>query len=413
MLDFALIRSSVPCAAAGVFTTNQFCAAPVLQSRRVLQAFAGQVGGVAINAGCANACTGERGLKDAETMVSLAGRVASMPNALVMSTGVIGPFLPMDKIANGFRDATAGLTKDDSPVDGWEKASRAIMTTDTQPKALHRTLKAAGKAYTLSGICKGAGMIAPNMAPPHGTLLGVVATDISISPAALQTALTHATERSFNSISIDGDTSTNDTIAALANGRAPAWVQADPATYAITSPASVGYAEFSAGLTAFCQDLAHQIVQDGEGATKFVEVLVTGARTYAEAKTIANSVARSMLVKTALFGGDANWGRILAAVGYAGVPIETEKVNLFIGETEQHIAPPGQELPGGPRDTLADLQIVKAGQPFNSDEEHATALFRRPGIKLHVDLGLGQESTRVWTCDLSLEYVKINADYRS
>jgi glutamate N-acetyltransferase/amino-acid acetyltransferase len=304
VLDFALIRSVSPCSAAGVFTTNQFCAAPVLQSKKTLQAFSGVVGGVAINAGCANACTGERGLADAEKMTHFADELASIPHALVMSTGVIGPFLPMEKIQQGFLDAAKQLGKKGEPtVDGWEKASRAIMTTDTQPKALHRTLRAGGKTYTISGVCKGAGMIAPNMAPPHGTLLGVVATDISISPSALQTALTHATERSFNSISIDGDTSTNDTIAALANGQAAAWKQSTPGSYAISSPSSPGFSEFTSSLTAFCQDLSHQIVQDGEGATRFVEVSVAGARSYGEAKIVANSVARSMLVKTALFGG--------------------------------------------------------------------------------------------------------------
>ena len=168
-----------------MFTTNQFCAAPVVQSKKTLKAFSGVVGGVAINAGCANACTGEKGLRDAAEMTELASRVASIPHALVMSTGVIGPYLPMEKIQQGFKDAAAQLGKKQEPlVDGWEKASRAIMTTDTQPKALHRTFCAEGKEYTISGVCKGAGMIAPNMAPPHGTLLGVVATDISISPSA-------------------------------------------------------------------------------------------------------------------------------------------------------------------------------------------------------------------------------------
>lgn len=415
VLDFCLIRSSVPCAAAAVFTQNQFCAAPVLVSKDLLSHHSSSIGGVVINAGCANACTGEGGLKDAKSMVEMSEKEASIPNALVMSTGVIGQALPMEKIELGFTNAVEALKKVQTPVEGWSNASKAIMTTDTQPKCIHRTLKIDGKEYTVSGICKGAGMIHPNMA----TMLSVIATDISISPECLKKALTYAADRSFNSISIDGDTSTNDTLAILANGEAPAWKNTSSSssssnvTYGINKIDSPEYATFQTQLTEFCIDLSQMIVQDGEGVTKFVEVRVSHARTYQEAKIIANSVATSSLVKTALFGQDANWGRILAAVGYAGVPIDVDKVDLFIQPAERQIVPPGQPEPPKRETPLKPLHLVKAGQPFDLNEQHATELFRQSSIVLHLDLGLGQEEATVWTCDLSIDYVKINADYRS
>lgn len=318
----------------------------------------------------------------------------------------------MEKIAAGFASAVSTFdarASDASQVEGWSLASQAIMTTDTQPKCLHQSLTVDGKSYTMSGICKGAGMIHPNMA----TLLGVVATDISISPEALKQALTFATDRSFNSISIDGDTSTNDTVAALANGLAPEWKQPTNGVYGISSTDSAAYLEFRSQLTTFCQSLSQLIVQDGEGVTKFVEVRVSGGRSYNECKIIANSVSRSMLVKTALFGQDANWGRILAAVGYAGVPIDTNKVNLYIRPAEKQLPSPNGAVAAAPATPLTSLHLVKAGQPFDCNEEHATALFRQSSIVLHLDLGLGQEEATVWTCDLSIDYVKINADYRS
>lgn len=427
--DFCLIRSSTPCAAAGVFTTNQFCAAPVHVSKSVLASHASSVHGVVINAGCANACTGEQGMRDAEEMVRLASGVASTPNALVMSTGVIGPFLPMEKIRAGFDAAVTTLpAAKENPVEGWTNAALAVMTTDTHHKVLHRSFELDNKKFTFSGICKGAGMIHPNMA----TMLAVVATDLSVAPSALQAALSYAADRSFNSISIDGDTSTNDSLVVLANGQAPAWKQQGAAgkkdQYGITGPSDPQFPAFQSILTAYLIELAHKIVRDGEGATKFVTVTVTSARSYKEAKTIANSIATSMLVKTALFGQDANWGRILCATGYAGVPIDANKVNLYIRPTKDVHAPPAEAAHSAhgsmPPTALTDgaasaagrlgpLHLVKGGQPFQCDEAHASALFRERDITLHVDLGLGAEDATVWTCDLSNEYVNINADYRS
>ena len=367
----------------------------------------------------------------------------------------------MDKIRSGFESSVAALPASLSdPLAGWAAAGLAIMTTDTVPKVLHRSFSIDHKQFTFSGICKGAGMIHPNMA----TMLGVIATDLSIAPDALQTALKFAADRSFNSISIDGDTSTNDSLVVLANGQAPQWKQPTPAagakqTYGqlkggggewrislcvvshsallcfsvfgcvvvlsgISSVNDPAYPEFQRILTAYCIELAHLIVRDGEGATKFATVRVTGGRSYAESKIIANSVATSMLVKSALFGQDANWGRILCAVGYAGVPIDADKVNLFIRPANEAAEPAAQALPSGAKaDTataspsaaapLTSLHIVRGGQPFDCNEAHATALFKQRDIILHIDLGLGKEEASVYTCDLSLDYVKINADYRS
>lgn len=427
--DFCLIRSATPCAAAGVFTLNAFCAAPVVVSKSTLAAHSAAVHGVAINAGCANACTGSQGLTDAAEMQRLAAQRAGVSNALVMSTGVIGPFLPMDKIRAGFESAAAALSADDDAENGWAQAALAIMTTDTHPKVLHRSFSiGGGKSFTLSGICKGAGMIHPNMA----TMLAVVATDLSIAPEPLQVALKYAADRSFNSITIDGDTSTNDSLVVLANGQAPAWRQPAAGQYAIRSVNDPAYAEFQRVLTEYCTELSHKIVRDGEGATKFVTVRVTSSRSYPEAKTIANSIATSMLVKTALFGGDANWGRILCAVGYAGVQgVDPARVNLYIrpaGAEKDDAAPApttGHSSHGsmGPNALQSDssssapvlraLHIVKGGQPFDCNEAVATALFQQREIVLHVDLGMGSEEASVFTCDLSLDYVKINADYRS
>ena len=430
--DFCLIRSETPCTAAGVFTLNAFCAAPVVVSKSTLAAHSAAVHGVAINAGCANACTGSQGLTDATEMQRLAADRAAVPNALVMSTGVIGPFLPMDKIRAGFESASRALNDNSDAEEGWASAALAIMTTDTHPKVLHRSFIIDGRPFTFSGICKGAGMIHPNMA----TMLAVIATDLSIAPEPLQAALKYAADRSFNSISIDGDTSTNDSLVVLANGQAPAWKTSASAAgkYGINSVSDPSYPEFQRLLTEYCIELSHKIVRDGEGATKFATVRVTSALSYTDAKTIANSIATSMLVKTALFGGDANWGRILCAVGYAGVPgVDPAKVNLYIrpagGEKDDatpalavaaHSAHgsmgPGALQSGSDKSTapaLRSLHIVKGGQPFDCNEEVATALFQQRDIVLHVDLGMGKEEASVYTCDLSIDYVKINADYRS
>ncbi len=286
--DFAAVVSDRPCAAAGMFTRNAFPAAPVLYDRELLALNPAGLRGVVINSGCANACTGEEGLTDAAEMARLAEAAFGAPprSVAVMSTGVIGPRLPMERIAAGAGAAAAALSSD-----GFSAAAAAIMTTDTRPKVACRQVGAA----RLWGMAKGAGMIHPNMA----TMLSVIVTDAAITAPSLDAALRSAVDVSFNAISIDGDTSTNDTVMVLANGAAGA----------------VDRDVFAASLTGLCTDLAQQIVRDGEGATRFVTIRISGAETAMDARIAAKAVANSPLVKTAIYGGDANWGRILAAVG--------------------------------------------------------------------------------------------------
>ncbi len=304
--DLALIVSDRPCSAAAVFTRNAFPAAPVLYDRALVAEDPVGLYAVAINAGCANACTGDAGLADAEAMAGLAEAALGLPAhaCAVMSTGVIGPRLPMDRIAAGVQQAAVELQ-----AAGWDAASRAIMTTDTRPKVAFRQVGGA----SLFGMCKGAGMIHPNMA----TMLSAIVTDAAVEPSALGEMLRRAVDVSFNCISVDGDMSTNDTVLVLANG-ASGWT----ARSAGVEPGSAESSAFASALTSLCTDLAQQIVRDGEGATKFITVRVEGATSDADARLAAKAVANSPLVKTAFYGGDANWGRILAAVGYSGAAVE-------------------------------------------------------------------------------------------
>lgn len=366
--DVALVVSDRPCNAAAVFTRNAFPAAPVQYDRDLLAERPAGLRGAAINSGCANACTGEGGLADAAAMAAGAEAAAGLPprSVVVMSTGVIGPRLPMAKIAAGLAAAAAQLAPD-----GWDAAARAIMTTDTRPKTAFRQVD----GIRLFGMAKGAGMIHPNMA----TMLAAVVTDAEIAPDALDARLRQATAASFNSISIDGDTSTNDTLLVLANGAAGP-VDAD---------------RFAAALTDLCADLARQIVRDGEGATKFITIAVQGAASDDDARRAAKAVANSPLVKTAFYGGDANWGRILAAVGYSGATVDPGRADLWI-----------EGQPGR-------LQLVAAGQPLAYSEELATAIFQGADIRVTVELGLAAGRATVWTCDLSHAYVDINGSYRT
>lgn len=397
-LDLALIASDRPAAAAAVFTRNAFPAAPVLYDRALVAENPAGLRAVAINAGCANACTGDAGLADAAEMAALAEAALGMPprSAAVMSTGVIGPRLPMAKIAAGVQMAAAAL----SPA-GWDAASRAIMTTDTRPKVAFREVGGHGDAgghggpLRLMGMCKGAGMIHPNMA----TMLAVIVTDAAVEPAALQAILRQAVDVSFNAISIDGDTSTNDTVLVLANG-ASGWK---------LEAGSPEFSAFASALTSLTTDLAQQIVRDGEGATKFITIRVEGAASDADAKRAAKAIANSPLVKTAFYGGDANWGRILAAVGYSGALVDPGRADLWIA------AGTGSEDTGtrGHGDGDSALQLVRAGQPLPYSEEAASAIFAGPEITVLVDLGSGAGQATVWTCDLSHEYVSINGHYRT
>ena len=379
--DFAAVVSDRPCAAAGMFTRNAFPAAPVLYDRELLAENPAGLRGVVINSGCANACTGDDGLADAAEMAHLAEAAFGAPprSMAVMSTGVIGPRLPMDRIAAGTKAAGAALSADGSnAVAAAASAAAAIMTTDTRPKVAFRQAGAA----RLWGMAKGAGMIHPNMA----TMLSVIVTDASVSPLNLDAALHSAVDVSFNAISIDGDMSTNDTVMVLANGAAGV----------------VDQDVFADALTGLCTDLAQQIVRDGEGATRFVTIRVMGAQTPADARIAAKAVANSPLVKTAIYGGDANWGRILAAVGYSGAAVDPARADLWIAPGTEDAA----ENPGR-------IQLVGKGRPLPYSEEAATVVFKDAEIAITVALGLGSGHTTVWTCDLSHDYVDINGHYRT
>ncbi|MFN8440906.1 MAG: bifunctional glutamate N-acetyltransferase/amino-acid acetyltransferase ArgJ [Caldilineaceae bacterium] len=385
-LDVALIASQTPCRTAAVFTINKFPAAAVLYDKQVLSANPEGIHGVIINSGCANACTGEEGMANARRTAEAVEQAfgSSDHSVMVMSTGVIGVQLPMAKMLAAVPTSVNALK-----AAGWENASQAIMTTDTRPKLFTQSLEIDGKAVKLTGIAKGAGMIHPNMA----TMLSVIATDAAISQPLLQDALRTAVNVSFNRISVDGDMSTNDTVIVLANGAA--------GNAEITDAHSAVYKSFVDSLTALCIDLSQAIVRDGEGITKFVTITINGAASNEDAHAAANTVATSPLVKTAFFGSDANWGRILAAVGRSGAEVDPQKAALFINGGKDAVTRTGE------------LQLVAGGTPLPYSEEEATAIFKQPEIDVRVELGLGGGSATVWTTDLSYEYVKINGDYRS
>ncbi|KAJ6621311.1 hypothetical protein B0H10DRAFT_2163134 [Mycena sp. CBHHK59/15] len=410
VLDLALIISTAPhpAAAAACFTRNAFKAAPVVVSDAVLARTAGRARAVVVNSGCANAVTGRQGLDDAWAMVRATDALlppASPPpehHTLVMSTGVIGQTLPISKILAAIQsqasDADRTLAADFS---AWERAAQAFMTTDTFPKLRSRVFTINGTEFRMAGMDKGAGMIHPDMGPPssalHATLLACILTDAAVSPRSLQRALTYAVERSFNSISVDGDMSTNDTILVLANGAA---ASTDGKVAEIDEETDKeGYEIFKTVLTEFAVQLAQLVVRDGEGATKFVTINVKGAPTYQDAHRIASRVSTSALVKTALYGEDANWGRILAATGSVPVPaLDPSKVSVtFL-----------------PSDNSSPLPVLVNGEPETVDEERAKQILGLEDFGICVDLGgIGTEEATYWTCDFSYEYVRINGDYRS
>ena len=383
-LDLALIASPTPCKAAAVFTQNAFPAAPVLYDKDLLRMNPEGTHGVVINSGNANACTSAEGNANARRMAEAAEKSLSSTDntAFVMSTGVIGVQLPIGVIEAGIPEVAAKLRPD-----GWEAAAEAIMTTDVFPKWASGQAEIGGKKVTVTGIGKGAGMIHPNMA----TMLATLATDAAIAQPLLQEALAAAVSHSFNRISVDGDTSTNDTVLVLANGAA--------GNAEITNKGA-DYDAFVDALTAASMELAKLIVRNGEGVTKFVTIHVEGAVSDAEAHTVANSIAKSPLVKTAFFGHDANWGRILCAVGYSGATVDPTKAHLFIAA-------------GQPEAGNAELQLVDAGTPTGYEEADASAIFAESEISVRVSLGLGDGTATVWTCDLSYDYVSINAEYRT
>ena len=371
--DFSIVFSDHDCVAAGVFTTNQVKAAPVLVDMERLKNNPTKIRAVVTNTATANACTGEQGLHNAYQTADMAAAALGIEpeQVLVLSTGVIGVQLPMDKIEAGI-----SLVSETLHPNAWSQTANSIMTTDTRPKAFSIKSK---HGYTITGVAKGSGMIAPNMA----TMLAIVATDAQIEHTALQTALQTANDQSFNRITVDGDTSTNDTVLLLANGAAGVAPDLE---------------EFTADLTAVCQELARMIVLDGEGATRFIEINVTGAASTGEAHQVANTIATSPLVKTAFYGGDANWGRILMAAGRAGVQIDQTKLSLWFKMRETDNEP---------------LEVVSTGTPNDYSEEEATDIFGQDEIEVRLDLGDGSASSTVWTCDLSYGYVSINANYRT
>jgi glutamate N-acetyltransferase/amino-acid N-acetyltransferase len=366
--DLALIVSRTPASAAGVFTQNRVCAAPVQVSRQRVPS--GSARGIVICSGNANACTGEHGLKDARQMTSVtAQELGCVPEqVLVCSTGIIGRPLPMPVVESGIRAAAAKLKPD---VDSLNDVAHAILTTDTRIKLVHRSLTLDGHEIRLTGIAKGAAMIGPNMA----TMLAFVLTDAAVAPNELQTILSQSVERTFNCISVEGHMSTNDTLLALASGAASA---------------PRDRAAFAAAVQQVCADLAREIANDAEGITHLITIDVEGARTEAEARQIAKTVAESALVKTAIFGHDPNWGRIVSAAGYAGIDFAERDLSLWLG----------------------DMLLYDRGTPLPFDAAAASNYLKtNRDVSMRLVFTLGSAKCRFWTCDLGYEYVRLNAEY--
>lgn len=372
--DVAVVYSTVPAACGAVFTQNKMCAAPVHVSREVNQHAYAQA--IVVNSGCANACTGEQGLADARKMQAHSAELLGIKpeEVFVCSTGVIGQFLPMDKLLTGIADAVDAMDENEG-----ESCAMAIQTTDTFIKKAAYEIELGGKKVTVAGIAKGAGMIHPNMA----TMLTFITTDAAIAPDVLKRAVKKAADKSFNMVVVDGDTSTNDSMIVLANGLAENEI--------ILSEEHPDYAAFFEALLACATDLAKLIARDGEGATKFLEVNVSGAASWEDAKTCAMAIAKSPLVKTAFFGEDPNWGRIVCAAGYSGAAMTAEKVNLEIG----------------------GIRLVENGMNCNVPAEILAPIMSAHDIVMHIDLAAGDEQATVWTCDFSYEYVKINGEYHT
>ena len=372
--DVALIVADVPCSAAAVFTTNKVAAAPVVYDREIVKG--GRVQAILANSGCANACTGEAGLRDAKVAaLTTAGELGVDPkHVLVASTGVIGRPLPMDRLLAGMKKAVKALGRTSSHGLAAEKA---VMTTDTKPKQACATVTIGGKTVTVGGMSKGSGMIEPNMA----TMLGFITTDAVVSPALLRRALVIAIGRSFNRLVVDGDESTNDSVFLLASGMAG---------HRPIVKAGKDFEAFLGALCAVCVSLAKQMASDGEGATKFVTVNVKGAKSARDAERAARAVAKSPLAKTSWFGRDPNWGRVLAAVGYSGAEVTDMKTEVFYDRTWAFR-----------RGKVADAAQLKKLE----------RVLKKDAFEVTVDLHLGKFESTIYTCDFSLDYVHINADY--
>ena len=372
--DVALIVADAPCSAAAMFTTNKVAAAPVVYDREVIRG--GCVQAILANSGCANACTGEQGMKDARlSALVTAGELGIDPRCvLVASTGVIGRPLPMDRLLAGMRLAKAALGR---TAEHGLAAEKAVMTTDTKPKQACATVTVGGRNVVVGGMVKGSGMIEPNMA----TMLGFITTDADVSSSMLRRALFRAVSKSFNKLVVDGDESTNDSVFVMASGQAG---------NARIVRAGADFDTFCEALEAVCVSLAKQMAADGEGATKFVTVTVKGAKTQRDADRAARAVAKSPLAKTSWFGKDPNWGRVLAAVGYSGADVVAEKAEVFYGREWAF-----------KRGTVADTAQLKKLEKVMDGSE----------LTVKVDLHLGDFESTIYTCDFSLDYVHINADY--
>ncbi|MCD8123492.1 MAG: bifunctional glutamate N-acetyltransferase/amino-acid acetyltransferase ArgJ [Lachnospiraceae bacterium] len=378
--DMAMIYSASPCRAAGVFTTNVVKAAPVLWNRQVVTSGV-PCHAVVINSGIANACTGKLGMQYCEETAREVEAVLGCEkgSALVCSTGVIGKQLPMDKICQGI-----GLLKEamaEGP-EGGHAAAEAIMTTDTKPKEIAVSFSVGGRTATMGGMCKGSGMIHPNMC----TMLCFITTDCAISKEMLQKALSDDVVDTFNMISVDGDTSTNDTVLLLANGQA-----GNP----VIETEGEDYDAFCEALHEVMVDLSKKIAGDGEGASALFEVQVIHAETKEQARLLSKSIVTSSLTKAAVFGHDANWGRILCAMGYSGAEFDPEQTDIYF------------KSEGG------CIQIVKDGMAADYSEEEATEILSFPEVTAIADIHAGEEEATAWGCDLTYDYVRINADYRS
>jgi glutamate N-acetyltransferase / amino-acid N-acetyltransferase len=370
-LDVAIVRSERPCRTAGVFTRNLVKAAPVVISQLTLRQ--DRVQAVVFNSGNANACTGVQGFRDALQMCKATGDACDLDpvQVLVCSTGVIGRPMPMDRVLAGVRAAASMLR----PGEG-DAVARAIMTTDTVPKQAVRRLEIEGRPVAVGGVAKGSGMIHPDMA----TLLALVTTDAAVPPGALQPLLRRVAAQTFNCVSVDGDTSTNDTLLLLANGAAGG---------APVEPGSAEMAALEAAVLAVCDDLAEQVAADGEGATRHFRVEVSGAADADQARLAARTVAGSMLVKAAIHGADPNWGRIVAAVGRSGAEFVLDRCRVVIG----------------------GIPVFENGAPLGADLDAIRRVFAAERIDIGVDLGSGEAVGHAWGCDLSADYVRINADY--
>lgn len=372
--DVAVIMSTVPAAAGAVFTQNKMCAAPVIVSREAAKQPYAQA--IVVNSGCANACTGKKGLADAREMASFTAGLLDIDEkgVYVCSTGVIGHFLPMDKVRTGIADAVDKMDENEG-----ESAALAIQTTDTFVKKIAYEFELGGKKARIAGIAKGAGMIHPNMA----TMLTFITTDAAIAPDVLKRTVKAVADKSFNMVVVDGDTSTNDSMIVLANGLAENEI--------ILSEEHPDYPVFFQAFLRAAQDLAKMIAHDGEGATKFLEVNIIGAASFADAKLAAMAIAKSPLVKTAFFGEDPNWGRIVCAAGYSGASMQADRVTLSIG----------------------GVKLVENGLNVGVPLEELTSIMAEHDISITVDLAAGKEKATVWTCDFSYEYVKINGEYHT